>query len=108
MGACFETLSAPKLGSKGGPKAMVRPMSLTIASPTICLASWTVEGKVVGGLTAETEFSILILLTSSDSSIFAGRRSGPSWFIVKARHGKPMWRGDGVDVWRGTCYKWWG
>src|SRR5258708_1257376 len=108
MGACFETLAAPTLGRKGRPKAMVRPMSLTIASPTVCLASWTVEREMVRGLTAETELSILILLASSGSSSFARRRSGPSWFIVKARHGKPMWRGNGVDVWRGRFFEGWG
>src|SRR5258708_22480530 len=43
MGAGLETLAAPALGCKGRPKATVRPMSLAIASPTVCLASWTVE-----------------------------------------------------------------
>src|SRR5258708_7544787 len=67
MGACSEALTAPTLDSKGGPEAMVGPMSLAIASPTVCLASWTVEREMVGGLTAETELSILVLLCSFGS-----------------------------------------
>src|SRR5258708_18868423 len=97
MGACLETLAAPALSCKGGPKAMVRPVSLTIASPTICLASWAVEGEVIGSLAAETKLSILILLVSFDPRVFAGRRSGPSWFVMKTRHGESMWWGNGVD-----------
>src|SRR5260370_41025433 len=108
MSTCLETLAAPTLGRKGRPKAIVRPMSLTIAPPTVCLASWTVERKMVRCLTTETEFPILVLLVSSSSSDFARRRGGPSWFVVKARHGKSMRRGNGVDVERGGFFKGWG
>ena len=72
MSTCSKTFAAPALGRKGGPKAMVRPVSLAIAPPTICLASWTIEGEVVRSLTAETELSILVLLVSFDSRVFAG------------------------------------
>ncbi len=72
MGPCFEALAAPTLGCQGGPKAMVRPVSLTTASPTVCLTSWAVEGKVVRGLTTETKLSIFVLLVSLGPSGFAG------------------------------------
>ncbi len=68
MGAGLETLAAPALSCKGGPEAVVRPMSLTIAPPTVCLASWTVEREVVRGLATETELSVLVLLVSSNSA----------------------------------------
>src|SRR5258708_395024 len=105
MSAGSEALTAPTLDGKGGPKAMVRPMSLAIASPTVRLVSWTIERKMVGGLTAEAELPILVLLVSFGSCGFAGRRSGPFWFIVETRHGESVWRGNGVDVWGGCFFK---
>ena len=108
MSAGSEALTAPTLDGKGGPKAMVRPMSLAIASPTVRLVSWTIERKMVGGLTAEAELPILVLLVSFGSCGFAGRRSGPFWFIVETRHGESVWRGNGVDVWGGCFFKGWG
>ena len=44
MSAHLEALATPSLDKEGRPKAVVRPMSLAMASPTIGLLSWTVEG----------------------------------------------------------------
>ena len=62
MSARLETLAAPLLNSEGRPETVVRPVSLAVTAPTISLSSWTVEGEVIRGLTAKTQFAILVLL----------------------------------------------